>query len=205
AWRGALFEHELVTFLVLGYGDRGHAVEARAAEAVGGVAGRAHEARQRQVRQGIRDDVRTDLLDPKIRRDELGFGGHVDPVEAGPADRRAGDTQVHLARAGFAQQPDDLPGRVATNDRVVDDHEPLAVDRALQRVELEPDAELADRLRRLDERASDVAVLYDAFPVGDTRRLREAGRGDRAGVGDPDRQVGVGRRLPREVAPHPGA
>ena len=50
---------------------------------------------------------------------------------------------MHLGRAGLAQHPDLRPLGVAAHDRVVDDDEPLAADRVLERVELEPDAELA--------------------------------------------------------------
>ena len=51
---------------------------------------------------------------------------------------------MHLGRAGLAQHPDERALGVAAHDRVVDDDEPLAADDLAQRVELEPDAELAD-------------------------------------------------------------
>ena len=76
--------------------------------------------------------------------DQLGAGGEVDAVEAGPLHRRAGDPHVHLAGAGLAQHPDQGALGVAAHDRVVDDDQPLALDHVAQRVELEPDAELAD-------------------------------------------------------------
>jgi hypothetical protein len=99
---------------------------------------------------------------------------------------------VHLAGAGFPQHADDLARRVPAHDRVVDHDQPFSVDRRLQRIELQPDAELTDRLCRLDERAADVAVLDDAFAVGDAARFGEPGGRDRPGVGDPDDQIGVG-------------
>ena len=54
---------------------------------------------------------------------------------------------MHLGGARLAQHPHQRALGVAAHDRVVDDDEPLAADDLAQRVELEPDAELADRLR----------------------------------------------------------
>ena len=53
---------------------------------------------------------------------------------------------MHLQRAGLAQHPDQRALGVAAHDRVVDHDQPLAPDDLPQRVQLEPDAELADGL-----------------------------------------------------------
>ena len=68
-----------------------------------------------------------------------------------------------------------------TTSRLPGDHVP-------QRVQLEPDAELADGLARLDEGAPDVGVLDQPCPYGipDARRSRS-----RAGV--PDSGTGMTR------------
>ena len=55
---------------------------------------------------------------------------------------------MHLGGAGLAEHADQRALGVAAHDRVVDDHQPLAADDVLERVELEPDAELADGLAR---------------------------------------------------------
>src|SRR5919206_510651 len=72
--------------------------------------------------------------------------------------------------AGLAQHPDERALGVAPDDRVVHDDQPLAADDVAQRVELEPDAELADRLAGLDERTADVGVLDQALAVRDAAR-----------------------------------
>ena len=133
--------------------------------------------------------------------------GEVDAVEARPLHRRRGDAHVHLERAGLAQHPHQRALGVAAHDRVVDDDQPLAADDVAQRVELEPDAELADRLRRLDERASDVGVLDQPEAVRDAGRLGVADRGRRAGLGHRDDQVGLDRMLagPAGGRPRPGS
>ena len=72
---------------------------------------------------------------------------------------------------------------------------PLAPDHLAQRVELEPDAELADRLARLDEGAADVGVLDQALAVRDAGLLGVADRGRGAGLRHRDDQVGLDRVL----------
>ena len=133
--------------------------------------------------------------------DELGPRREVDAVEAGPAHGRARDADVHLERAGLAQHPDERALGVAADDRVVDDDEALAPDDLAQRVELEPDAQLADGLRGLDERAAHVGVLDQALAVGDAGALGVADRRRGPGLGHGDDEVRVGRVLVGETAP----
>ena len=95
------------------------------------------------------------------------------------------------AAPGLAQHPDLGPLGVAAHDRVVDDDEALAADRVLERVELEPDAELAQRLRRLDEGPPDVGVLDEALTERDAGLLRVANSRRHARLGHADDEVGV--------------
>ena len=122
--------------------------------------------------------------------------GEVDAVEARPLHRRRRDPDVDLGRAGLAQHPDQRPLGVAAHDRVVDHHQALAGDHVAQRVQLEPDAELADGLAGLDEGTPDVGVLDQPLPVRDAGRLGVPDRRGRARLGHRDHQVGLGRVLP---------
>ena len=106
---------------------------------------------------------------------------------------------MHLRRARLEQHQHDRPRRVAADDRVVDDHDPLARDLG-DRVELHPDPLLAHLLVGLDERAPHVAVLDQALAERDPARAREADRGRRARVGDRQHEVGLDRRLARRAA-----
>ena len=139
--------------------------------------------------------------------DQLGRRREVDAVEAGPLHRGRRDPHMHFDGAGLPQHPDQSTLGIAPHDRVVDDDEPLAADDFLERVELQPDAELPDGLRRLDERTPDVGVLHQALPVGDAGFLRIADRGRDAGFRNADHQVGVDRAFPGESATdiQPGA
>ena len=113
---------------------------------------------------------------------------------------------MHLARARVAQHLHDLARRVAAHDRVVDDDEALARHDLGQRVELQPQAVLAQLLAGLDERARDVAVLDEAVVLGQPAGARVA-RGRRRCRSRARRSRGrrPGRRLAREQLAHPPA
>ena len=93
---------------------------------------------------------------------------------------------MHLAGAGLAEHPDQGALGVAAHDRVVHDHQPLAAHHVLERVELEPDAELAQGLAGLDEGAADVGVLDEALAERDAALQRVAGGSRGAGLGHRD-------------------
>ena len=98
-----------------------------------------------------------------------------------------GDADVDLPRAGVADHPDDLAAGGAADDRVVDDHDALALEDRLVRVQLQPDAEVADRLLRLDERAPDVVAADEAQLEG--RRPRCSAKPIAAGT--PESGTGI--------------
>ena len=139
---------------------------------------RAQHSLHREIAEAVGLDVALDLLDGLVGRDQLAARGRVDAVVAGVHGRRRGDAHVHLARAGLPQHADDLARGRAAHDRVVDQHDALALDDLAHRVQLDLDAEVADRLLGLDERAPDVVVADEAEPEGDARLLRVA-RGPR--------------------------
>src|SRR5256714_2051755 len=168
--------------------------------------GRADQAGQRDVAEAVRPDRAADAVGVQPVGDQLGPGGEVDAVEARPLDRRRGDADVHLQGTRLAQHPDDGPLRVAPDDRVVDDHDPLAAHVVPQRVQLQPDAELADGLRGLDEGAPHVGVADQAGAVRDAGLLGVPDGGRRAGLRYRDHQVGLDRMLTGEAPAdvHPG-
>ena len=90
------------------------------------------------------------------------------------------------------------------DDRVVDDDYALSGN-FRERVELEADALLPERLVGLDERAADVAVLDQPLAEGDPGRAREPDRRRRARVGDGEDEVGLGGRLGGELLADPDA
>ena len=139
------------------------AVEAGEAELVVRQLERGEDAGDRQVAERVGADERLDLVDRVGGRDELGLDLGVDPVEARVVDRRGADPDVDLGGSGLAQQRHDLLGRRAPDDRVVDDGQPLAPHDLAERVELERDAPMAERLGRLDERPAGVAVADEAL------------------------------------------
>src|SRR5215211_7141944 len=179
------------------------AVEAGATETVFPLlCGGDHRIR-REVGEGGGPDLGPDLLHTQIRAHELIRTIHIDAVVAGAFDRGRRYPEVDLGRAGLEEQLDQLAARVATHDGVVHDDDPVALDHARQRVEFEPDAELAHAVGRLDKSPPHVAVLYEAFRVRDAAPLRVADRRHHPRVGDGDDHVGLGRRLLRQDLAHP--
>src|SRR5690606_20872109 len=184
----------------VGKRDRVLAVEARAAEVLLRYGGGVDEVDEVDVGQRVGIDRAADLDGVQPGGDQLGAGGEVDAVQAGPLHRRRGDAYVHLAGAGLTQHPNQRALGVAAHDRVVDDHEALALDDVAQRVELEPDAELTNRLRRLDERTPDVGVLDQPDAVRNAGLLRIPDGGGCPGLRHRDDQVGVGGELTGQPA-----
>src|SRR5829696_417305 len=179
------------------------AVEAGAAEAVLSLfCGGDHRIR-REVGQGGCPDLDPNLLHGQVRAYKLVRTIHVDAVVAGAFDRGRRDPEVDLGGAGLEQQLDQFAAGVAAYDGVVHDDHPVAFDHARQRVEFEPDAELAHTVGRLDKSPTYVAVLYEAFRVRDAAPLRVADRRHHPRIWDGDDHVGLGRRLLRPTLTHP--
>ena len=112
---------------------------------------------------------------------------------------------MDLGRARVAQHLHDPGHRVAADDRVVDDDQPLAFDDLGQRVELQPQAVASQLLPGLDEGSRHVAVLDEAVVLGQAGGTGQAARGGVTGVRDRNHDVGVNRRLlPQDLA-HLGA
>src|SRR5215210_2488107 len=179
------------------------AVEAGAAEAVLSLlCGGDHRIR-REVGEGSGPDLGPDLLHRQVRANELIRAVHVDAVVAGALDRGRRDPEVDLGSAGLEEKLDQLAARVAAYDGVVHDDHPVALYDARQRVELEPDAELAHPVGRLDEGPAHVAVLYEPLGVGYAAPLRVpyCGRDPRVRYRYYD--VGLRRGFLGEELPHP--
>src|SRR5690606_21385372 len=178
------------------------AVEAGTAQVGLGDGGRLDHAVDGDVRQGVGAQGGADLVDRHAVGDEPGAGGEVDAEEAGPLHGRRGDPDVDLGRARLAEHADQGALGVAADDRVVDDDQPLALDHFLERIQLQANTELPDRLRRLDEGASDVGVLHQTGPERNAGRLRVADGGGGAGLRGRYHQVGLGGRFRGEATAH---
>ncbi len=109
---------------------------------------------------------------------------------------------MHLEGTCLPQHPHLGPLGVAAHDRVVDHDDPTAPDHVLQRVELQPDAELAQGLAGLDEGPADVGVLHEALAERDAALLGVPGGCRRARLGHRHHQVGLDGELARQLATH---
>src|SRR5438552_5396230 len=180
-----------------------HAVvagEARVAELPGVRAGRLEHAVERKIAERVGAEVATDLLGAVARADQLLARRRVDAVVAGPLDRRRRDPHVDLLGAGGADHSHDLPARRSPHDGIVDDHHAPVAQHLAHRVELHLDAEVADALLGLDERAPDVVIANQPHPVRRPRLLGVAERRARARVRHGDDDVGMDGILTRELS-----
>ena len=124
-WRQVALEHRLAQ--PDGDLDRVLAGEAGGAEARTGRLGGTEQPLQREVGQAVGVDVIADLVDGEVGGEQLAPVAGVHAVEARPPVRRGRDAQVHLGSARLAQHLHELLLGGAPHDRVVDDHEPLAL------------------------------------------------------------------------------
>ncbi|MNI63684.1 hypothetical protein D3C73_1190720 [compost metagenome] len=109
---------------------------------------------------------------------------------------------MHCCGTGFTEHPNDGALRVATDDRVINYNNALATDDGFQSVELEPDTQLAQRLRRLDERAAHVRVLDEAVCERDAGLLCVSNRRGGTGLGNRNHEVCLMRVFAGQLAAH---
>ena len=86
--------------------------------------------------------------------------------------RRAGDAKMNFGRTGVADHLHDLLGGRPAHDGVVDQDDALAFEQIAHRVELEPHAEVADALLRLDEGAAHIVVADQSHAERQARLFR---------------------------------
>ncbi len=87
------------------------------------------------VDQSIGANQLLNFLDRSAVRDQLRCGRHVDAVNIGVTHRRRRRCKIHLARTRLSRKLDDLPGRRATDDRIIDEQNVLAVKLQPDRIE----------------------------------------------------------------------
>jgi hypothetical protein len=107
---------------------------------------------------------------------------------------------VHFPGASLAHHADDLAAGGAAHDGIVHQHDALALEQVAHRVELELDAEIANRLRRLDKRAPDVVVADQRLAEGQAALIGVSDGGGHAGIRDGHDEIGIGGALARQQA-----
>ena len=105
---------------------------------------------------------------------------------------------MDLECACLAQHSDKGALCVAAHDRVVDHDQTLAANDFLERIELEPNTELTNGLRRLNERSPDVGVLHQSLAVRNARALCKPDRCRSAALGNRNDQITLGGVFLRE-------
>ena len=109
---------------------------------------------------------------------------------------------MHLFRARLTEHPHQGALGVAAHNRIINHDQAFARHHRLERVQLEPNTQLADSLRWLDEGAPHIGVLHQAIAEGDAGLLRVTDRGGHTGLGGGHHQVSLDRVLTRQLPPH---
>ena len=80
----------------------------------------------------------------------------VHAIKAAVGGGRRGNPEMHFRRAGIAHHGDDLLGGGAAHDGIIHQHDLLALEHGAVGIVLQPHAQVADGIGRLDEGASDI-------------------------------------------------
>src|SRR5690242_15078787 len=155
----------------------------RRTEPVFGISDGLLEGRKREIAEGVRAEELADLLGRIGRGNQLLARGRVHAVVAGGNRGRATDAHVDFFGSGIADHAHYLAAGRAADNGVVHQHDALAFDEAAHGVELELDAEIADGLRGLDERATDIVIADQAHAEWNLGFERVADGGGNTGVG----------------------
>src|SRR6266566_7295514 len=158
------------------------------------------ERSKREIAERIRTDEFADFFGRFRGGNQLLARGRVHAVVAGRDCGRATDAHVDFLGPGLANHAHDFAAGGAANDGIVHQHHALAFHEAANGIELELDAEIADRLRRLDERSADVMIANQAHAEGNLGFERVADGSGHAGVGHGNDKVRFGGMFAREQA-----
>src|SRR6266581_1769788 len=164
---GFLFPHLLA-------GDRDRVLPGQAPETdvFPGMLQRRDQPFHGEISERIRIDEVRNLRHRLLVRDELVSRLHVDSEITREPNGQATDANVDFLRAGLSEDLHDLSDRRPSDDGVVNQHNPLVLDRRPNRVQLEHDAELALSLVGHDEGPLDVAVLDESLDDREACELR---------------------------------
>ena len=150
---------------------------------------RLEEVHETLVDQPISTDVRTNLLHCSPIGDEFLHGGHIDAIHVRVANRRGGRGEEDLRSTHLLRHLHDLGTRRTTDDRIVHEQNVLALEFVWDGIQLPADGSCSKGLTRHDEGSSDVSILHESLPVGNTEFPCQLQRSDASAVWDGDDTV----------------
>src|SRR2546427_3946143 len=158
-----------------------------------------HGARQTletEIRDAVGVEILPDFFERMGGRNQLGPPGRIDAVEARRDGWWTADPHMHLAGARAANHAHDLAAGCTAHDRIVHEHNALAFEDTPDGIQFHPDAEVADRLLRLDERPPDIMISNQAHAHRHAALFGEADGGTHARIGNRHDDVGIHRSFP---------
>ena len=103
---------------------------------------------------------------------------------------------------GLPHHADDLTAGGSAHDGIVDQNDALAFEQTAHRIELELHAEIANGLRRLDERAAHVVIADQSLAIRQTGFGGVTERGGIAGIGHRHHDIGIGGSFAGQQTAH---
>src|SRR5437899_2079901 len=158
------------------------------------------ERGQREVAKRIRAEEFADFFGRLRGGNQFLARGRVHAVVARRDCWRATDAHVDFLGPDLANHAHDFAAGGAADDGIVHEHDALTFNEAPHGIELELHAEIADRLRGLDERAADVMIADQAHAEGNLGFEGVADGGGNAGIGHGHDDIGFDGMLAREEA-----
>ena len=107
---------------------------------------------------------------------------------------------MNFASAGRADHSNDLAAGRPAHDGIIHENHPVSVDDAANRVELHLDAEMPNRLLRLNEGSPYVVIPDESHSHGNSGCIGKPHCGAHAGVGNRDDNVCLGGAFVRQTA-----
>src|SRR5262249_52416785 len=119
---------------------------------------------EREVAECVRAYKFANAFHCRVGGDQFVFDRRVHSIEAGRNRGRAGDPQMHFARARFTYHADYFLARGSTHDGVVHQCDTLPFQKITHGVKLQLHAEVTDRLRWFDECTPNVVIADQRVP-----------------------------------------
>src|SRR5438132_419112 len=194
------FEETELPFLSAGqrdgvaFGKAGVAVLARCA---GGSVQHAIEA---QIGKAVGRDVLPNLFGRVAGGNQFLPGGCIDAVETGRDDRGRADAHMDLSGPGIAKHLHNFTACRSPHQRIIDHDDPFSVQHLRDGIELYLYAEVADRLLRFNEGATDIVISNQSEFELNPRPLGIAERSRHPGVRYGNDDIRRHRRFPRQLS-----
>src|SRR5262249_10899885 len=126
----------------------------------------------------------------------------VNPVIASKLVWRTTDSQMNFLRASLPEIAHAGSRGCTPDNRVIDNDNPLVRNEFLDQIQLHPDVEIANELRRLEKRSANVVVPHKCVLIGNIQFMAESQSRVISGIRHRHHNIGRHWMQPRKFASH---